>query len=247
MQMTPTIAASIAAVCREVRQLGADERNQHGKYNFVSVDKFYYAIGPLMAKHGLSTISTVTRAEIVETTNEDGKTRSHLHTSWDIYLIHEDGSLAGPLRRDVTVIASGPQSYASAESFATKYFLRSTFKIPTGDQDDADAHTLDPIPGNVYGKQFSASAPPQAMQRPSTPSRADASVPVSRNSQNERVLSFVAEVNTYLDTHDISDFIEWCQSNPNIDARMTKIESGAFDSLPEVVKLKARIASMGEG
>ena len=131
--MSPSIAAAIVAVCRDVRQLGADDRNNHGGYNFVSVDKFYAAIGPVMAKYGLATLANVARSEVVESVGDNNKVKSHLHTEWELYLIHEDGSMYGPVRRDVTVIAAGPQAYASAESFVTKYFLRSTFKIPTGD------------------------------------------------------------------------------------------------------------------
>lgn len=243
MHMTPAIAAAIASVCRDVRQLGADERNYHGKYNFVSVDKFYLAVGPLLAKYGLSTLSTVTRAEIVETSNEDGKVRSHLHTSWDIYLVHEDGSVAGPFRRDVTVIASGPQSYASAESFANKYFLRSTFKIPTGDQDDADMSTLDPIPPMSQQMRDHA-RPPQQI---SGQKQAQAAVPPARGAQNERVLAFVREVNAFFDKgNGLPEFVSWCNSDPTVDSRMTKIEGGSLDAIPEVVALKARIASMGE-
>jgi hypothetical protein len=58
---------------------------------------------------------------------------------YDIHLVSEEGDMFGPMHRQVTVKVSGPQAYASAQSYAEKYFLRQIFKIPTGEQ-DADAH-----------------------------------------------------------------------------------------------------------
>lgn len=224
-QISPNLAAAIVAVCREVRQLGADDRNKHGGYNFVSVDKFYAAVGPIMASHGLSTIAHMARSEVVETTNDDGKTRSHLHTEWDIFLIHESGDVYGPVRRDVTVVASGPQAYASAESFITKYFLRSTFKIPTGDKDDADLQEATPIPAR----------------------RASAPTPTNGSSAaNDRIRQFVTEVNERLDqlNNSLPDFVDWVNSNPTVDQRLNKLDSGSFDHIEGVKALRDRIAAL---
>jgi hypothetical protein len=229
MQMSPTIAAAIVSVCRDVRQLGADDRNNHGGYNFVSVDKFYAAIGPVMAKYGLATLANVARSEVVESVGDNNKVKSHLHTEWELYLIHEDGSMYGPVRRDVTVIAAGPQAYASAESFVTKYFLRSTFKIPTGDKDDADLHENTPIPARQ--------ASPKA------------SLKAGMSKTDERVLAFVAEINAVLDTSHftIADFVEHCASDQTIEDRMAKIDAGVFDHLEAVRKLRQRITDLELG
>lgn len=224
MQMSPSIAAAIVAVCRDVRQLGADDRNKHGGYNFVSVDKFYAAIGPVMAKHGLATFANVARSEIVESVNDDGKTKSHLHMEWELYLLHEDGSVYGAVRRDVTVIASGPQAYAAAESFVTKYFIRSTFKIPTGDKDDADLHEQEPLPQ-------SGSRGPNQM------SKAVKGV----NKMDEAVLSFMAEVQGKLDSGiSAGDFFRWSGETKN-SLRLRRIREGEFNHLPGVDVLVANM------
>ena len=229
MQMSPSIAAAIVNVCRDVRQLGADDRNNHGGYNFVSVDKFYASIGPVMAKYGLASLSNIARSEVVESVGDNGKVKSHLHTEWELYLIHEDGSMYGPVRRDVTVVAAGPQAYASAESFVTKYFLRSTFKIPTGDKDDADLHENTPIPARQ--------ASPKASLKAGT------------SKTDERVLAFVAEINAVLDTphFTIADFVEYCASDQTIEDRMAKIDAGAFNHLEAVQKLRQRITDLEVG
>ena len=36
--MPPAVAAAIIAVKKQVKQLGHDDKNEHGRYNFVSVD-----------------------------------------------------------------------------------------------------------------------------------------------------------------------------------------------------------------
>ena len=230
MQMSPTIAAAIVAVCRDVRQLGADDRNNHGGYNFVSVDKFYAAIGPVMAKYGLATLANIARSEVVESVGDNNKVKSHLHTEWELFLIHEDGSMYGPVRRDVTVIAAGPQAYASAESFVTKYFLRSTFKIPTGDKDDADLHENTPIPA----RQASSKAAPKP------------SLKAGMSKTDERVLAFVEEIDAFLSKPGISivDFVEHCAADQTIEDRMAKIDAGAFNHLEAVQKLRQRIADL---
>jgi len=229
MQMSPSIAAAIVAVCRDVRQLGADDRNKHGGYNFVSVDKFYAAIGPVMAKHGLATFANVARSEIVESVNDEGKTKSHLHMEWELYLIHEDGSVYGAVRRDVTVIASGPQAYAAAESFVTKYFIRSTFKIPTVDKDDADLHEQEPLPqsGSRGPNQTSGGGLPKAVK--------------GVNKMDEAVLSFMEEIQRKLDSGiSAGDFFRWSGETKN-SLRLRRIREGEFDHLPGVAELTANI------
>jgi hypothetical protein len=52
----------------------------------------------------------------------------------------------GPIRTNVTVKAQGPQAYASAKSYAEKYFLRQIFKVPTGEKVDADMHDKTILP-----------------------------------------------------------------------------------------------------
>lgn len=204
MQISQNIARSIVNVSRDVRQLGVDDRNKHGGYDFVSVDKFYAAVGPIMAQHGLATLSDVVSSEIIETDSDD-KVRLHLFVQYDIYLIHESGDVHGPIRRDVTVVASGPQSYAAAESFAMKYFLRSTFKIPTGDKDDADL-------------QEKVDLPVKARPPASAKSGVDSAVKM-----------FVEEIRAKLEGGVTpEEFFAWSGEAKNAQ-RLRKLKSGAFD------------------
>lgn len=143
-KMPPEIAKAVIAVMKKIKQLGVDEKNAHGGYNYVSVDKFFDHVGRLMAEADLfnvvNEVSSVTERK--EATDNYGKTKvsNWMTCTYEIFLFHASGAEYGPIRRTVQVAATGPQSYGSAMSFAEKYFLRGLFKIPTGEQDaDQDA------------------------------------------------------------------------------------------------------------
>jgi len=142
-----SVALRIAIVCRAVKKLHHDKRNEYASYNYVSVDNFYEALGPIMAEAGLFVI-----VDEVSVVGDKG----FLTANYELFLVSEEGDSYGPIHRQVTVKASGPQSYASAQSYAEKYFLRQIFKVPTGEQ-DVDAHekvTLPDVQPQV--KQLSA-------------------------------------------------------------------------------------------
>jgi len=131
-----SVALRIAIVCRAVKKLHHDKRNDYASYNYVSVDSFYEALGPIMGEAGLFVI-----VDEVSVTSDKG----FLTANYELFLVSEEGESYGPIHRQVTVKASGPQSYASAQSYAEKYFLRQIFKVPTGEQ-DADAHEKVTLP-----------------------------------------------------------------------------------------------------
>jgi hypothetical protein len=134
--MPKSVAAKVVAVSRNIKKLHHDKRNEYASYNYVSVDSFYEALGPIMADAGLFVI-----VDEVSATADKG----FLTANYELFLVSEEGDSYGPIHRQVTVKASGPQSYASAQSYAEKYFLRQIFKVPTGEQ-DADSHEKTILP-----------------------------------------------------------------------------------------------------
>ena len=140
--MPPEIAKAIVGVMTEVKKLSREGDNKFAKYKYTSVDQFYEALGPLMAAHHIFdvAIERSVSVETRETSDDYGKVKrsAWLSAEYDFWLFHESGASFGPISRTQEVIASGPQSYASAQSFAEKYFLRNLFKIPTGDVDEVD-------------------------------------------------------------------------------------------------------------
>ncbi len=148
-KMPPEIAKAIVKVMGEVKKLGKDADNKHGGYKYVSVDQFFDQIGALMHGAGIFVLVDEPESETAsrETTDGYGKVKvsNWLTSHYDIWIFHDSGAHFGPIKRTIQVPATGPQSYGSAISYVEKYFLRSLFKIPTGEQ-DADAVAQEGLP-----------------------------------------------------------------------------------------------------
>ena len=149
--MPPEIAAAVCVVMGQITTLSKDERNKFQNYDYVSVDQFYALVGPLMAEAGIFTMLYEKSMDVGErkTTSDRGDTKASVWLSacYDVWIYHKSGAAFGPVERSITVPASGAQSYASAISFVEKYYLRSLFKIPTGDGDEDGAPKRD-LPAN---------------------------------------------------------------------------------------------------
>jgi hypothetical protein len=135
--MPKSVASGVVAVTRGVNTLYRSERNNFAEYNYVSVDSFYEALGPLMAEAGIFDIINEVRS---------ATDKGFLYCEYEIFLVSAEGEMYGPIRTNVTVKAQGPQAYASAKSYAEKYFLRQIFKVPTGEKVDADMHDKTILP-----------------------------------------------------------------------------------------------------
>jgi hypothetical protein len=138
--MPPEIASSIVKVAGNIKMVVKDHLNKHGGYNYASVDNFYSDMGPILSDAGLIILMNELESK------SDGK---WLHITFAIHIYHSSGKSYGPVIRTQGVMANGPQAYAAAQSFTEKYFLRSLFKIPTGEAEtDADAQAKQPIPAS---------------------------------------------------------------------------------------------------
>jgi hypothetical protein len=147
--MPPEIAKAIIGVMRGIRTIGKDGDNKHGGYKYTSVDQFFELVGPLMAANGIFDLILEQSLNVEKKTSVDNygkeKTSNWLIGVYHIWIYHDSGVSYGPIRREMQVVASGPQAYGSAPSYLEKYFLRSLFKVPTGDV-DADSHPQEGIP-----------------------------------------------------------------------------------------------------
>jgi len=169
-RMPGSIAQAIIAVKKQVRQIGTDERNEHGKYPYVSVDRFYERIGPMMAGAGIALLIDETDSEVKE-----GKSGAPwLFAHYALAFMHEDGSVSDPMRRSIAMPINGPQTYGAAQSYIEKQFLRQIFKIPTGERDADEVAQGDDAParrapsgngagaGRAYNRQQAAPPPTAA-------------------------------------------------------------------------------------
>jgi len=138
--MPAAIAAAIIAVKKQVKQLGTDDKNDHGKYSFVSVDKFYERIGKLMAEAGLALLIDETSTD-VRGSEKSGS--PWLFAQYTLSFMHESGAMSAGLRRSIALPISGPQAFGAAQSYIEKQFLRQVFKVPTGEKDADDTAPSD--------------------------------------------------------------------------------------------------------
>lgn len=185
-RMAPEIAAAVVNVMLEAKQLGFDERNQHGGYNYASIDKFLASLRPLCAKHGLIILLDETGCEFREgPANREGKASSYAFLEYAVWLVHSSGAMHGPITRRLALPATGPQAFGSAESYVMKRFMRNLFQIPTGEKDADELPEGDvPVAGKThappgrYGARQRAEAnwggdgsqePVPPTQRPSMP------------------------------------------------------------------------------
>lgn len=152
-KMPPEIAKAIIAVMAKIKPLEKDAGGSGGvRYKYVSVDQFYELVGRSMAEAGIFLVAFEHSIDIRtrSSTDDRGGVRESTWLSivFDLMIYHESGAEFGPIQRTTQVVASGPQSYASAQSFVEKYFLRALFKIPTGDSEpDAEEKRSLPVDG----------------------------------------------------------------------------------------------------
>lgn len=158
------IASAIVTVKSQVRAIGYDDKNPHGGYSYVSVDKFYDRLGVIMAKAGLFVLMD----EIASDVKEGASGKPWLFVRYEIRFAHASGALSHPVHRSLAQPISGPQSFGAAQSYIEKQFLRQVFKVPTGEK-DADAEDNSDRAEPIRAAPVRKAAPPPAVERPVKP------------------------------------------------------------------------------
>ena len=137
----------IAKIIKEVPDLSKGHTNPHGKFNYVSIDEYYKEVASIAAANGLTW-------RVREASCEDvgrAKTRTGEQTlfkftyEFDVILTTGGGEyiISGNFTSfSVIHPYQGPQTSGSAASYADKLFMRTTFKVVTG---EPDADAVDPI------------------------------------------------------------------------------------------------------
>ncbi|CAB4122886.1 Essential recombination function protein [uncultured Caudovirales phage] len=133
---SPTLGDRIAATTMAIGTLAKDARNQHGGYNYVSVDDYYEGVAKVAASNGLSWI--VREIESGDPTPTGAKGSLVVKFTYAVDLYFDDGAVSDIWRTSIFHPFAGAQTSGSAMSYADKMFMRSTFKVQTG-EGDADA------------------------------------------------------------------------------------------------------------
>lgn len=130
------LAKALIELKKTVQSVAKDAKNEHGKYQYASIDDFYLMFREVSAEAGIFVDQTEVSCELVEGENSQGKATASLKFVYDFTFLHESGARHGPFRRTIYVSQATAQSCGAAQSYAKKYFLRGEFEIATGDDDD---------------------------------------------------------------------------------------------------------------
>lgn len=135
------ITAAVLAVRKKVRSLKTDEFNKHSGYHYVSIDTYYEKVATLATEVGLVWRGRQTACELIE---GQGKSKDHLYMKVTMAYDVMCGAAHVDHYASFTVLLpySGAQTTGIAVSYADKVFMRTTFCVPTGEQ-DADAEAQD--------------------------------------------------------------------------------------------------------
>jgi len=139
----PVPGSIVQAICKiqaTVDAVKKSQRNAHGGYHFASTDDIYAALTRKMGEVGLLCLSMEEQCDIkrIEKDGKNGEkvTAQWAHVVYRFVLATEQATWTdASARRSLFIQVTGPQTFQAAQSFAEKAFLRSIFKLPTGDLD----------------------------------------------------------------------------------------------------------------
>lgn len=152
--MNTELNKAVCAVMAEVHSLKKAEKNDHGKYNYVSVDAFKDFVRPLMAKNGLSLLTNEVDFALDTVQSRNGPTVV-ARITFEFTLHHVSGEIAPAERATIVLPYTGAQTAGAAKSYVIKEYMKGKFLVSTGDKDlieggaDADAYKQQEYTGAV--------------------------------------------------------------------------------------------------
>ena len=128
------VNAAISKTMAVVQTVGKDDKNQHGNYNFASIDGFLGGCRDACAANGLHPEISVISYEPFTGSNS----KQWATYTYEVVMCHESGEETKPVQTVVSLPITGAQTSGSAQSYALKQYLRGLFLIKTGEKDDPD-------------------------------------------------------------------------------------------------------------
>jgi hypothetical protein len=196
-----SIVRAICEIKASLEAVSKSSRNGHGGYNFSSTDDIYAALARKMGQVGLVIIPLEERCEIVriDKKDKDGKdvVVQWLNVEYSFVLATDEDTWSDTRsKRTLYIQITGPQTFQAATSYAEKAYLRSLFKIPSGDMDldsmpqsdtEEGQHALN---GNGHAKRKSSAA----AKKDGTTETYNAIIAAIERSPNSEVLQQIPEL-----------------------------------------------------
>ncbi len=152
--VVPIPASIVRAICQIKATVEAVKKsafNEHGRYKFSSTDDIYAAVSRKMGEVGVICLAMEEKCEIKRVErpakekgsflkDKDGnivtETVQWANIEYSFVWATEEATWTDPkAKRSIYIQVTGPQTFQAAQSFIEKAYLRSTFKIPSGDMD----------------------------------------------------------------------------------------------------------------
>lgn len=122
-----SIAKAIARVMLAVSTIQKDAHNNHGNYDYASVDSVYEGVQKAMAEAGLVIIPMEEKVARLD----DGK---HIEFVFSFLVATETDTWEDPRNRRTCYMQwMGAQTFQGGQSYCEKAFLKGLFKLNTGD------------------------------------------------------------------------------------------------------------------
>lgn len=147
-QINPIPASIVKAICTvqdAMQAVKKSQKNQFGGYMYASADDIYAALSLKMAEAGLVSfcleegepeVKMVSRETVDKKGEKVTATKQWLKVTYTFILATEQDTWTDPrAKRSLYIEITGPQTFQAAQSYAEKSWLRSMFKIATGDMD----------------------------------------------------------------------------------------------------------------
>ena len=128
------VNAAISKTMKAVQTVSKDDKNDHGNYNFASIDGFLGGCRDACAANGLHPEISVISYEPFTGSNS----KQWATYTYEVVMCHESGEETKPVQTVVSLPITGAQTSGSAQSYALKQYLRGLFLIKTGEKDDPD-------------------------------------------------------------------------------------------------------------
>lgn len=153
------INEALAKVLRDIHRLKKADKNDHGKYVYVSVDDVKDHVRPLLSEAGLHISVSEKSFELIGVENKSGVTTC-ARITYAITLRHISGEELPPDIITIVLPYTGAQTAGAARSYAVKEWMKSTLLVSTGEKDviqggaDADAYAQQDYTVSITAEQF---------------------------------------------------------------------------------------------
>lgn len=143
MTVSKDIIEAVLTVRKNATSIKKDAKNQHGGYNYVSIDTYYEKIASVATQAGLIWSTKETNFELIPNQGRS-KDRTYVRSTFSYSLMVKDQVAENYMSVTIVSPIDGPQTTGQLFSYADKVFMRVAFCVPTGEV-DADDMKQEPI------------------------------------------------------------------------------------------------------